>query len=330
MRINQSELVTTSIALTTFNGEDFLAYQLDSFLSQSQLPDEVVICDDASSDSTIKILKDFQESAPFKVYIHKNEMRLGLNSNFEKALSLCKGDIIFLSDQDDIWYKDKLKTVSNYFASNPDIDIIINNADYAEAGIEISKVTVMDKALHYGGKHGHLAGACSAMRKRYVNFLIPFPNSIPQYDVYINRWSSILNNKITLKETLQLWRIHQSNSSNSSQMVSSKIEPLFFRYWKNRKERPIETYIQNISQHQLMLRELDIKQSYLTHLPLAPSKNDITKNLSAIILANEYRRDLVGGKFFAKLKIISIMIFRNDYKYFKGWKSLMKDISGII
>ena len=323
-----------SIAMTTCNGENFLTHQLNSFISQSRLPDEVVICDDASSDNTLKLLKDFRESSPFEVRIHQNKTRLGLDRNFEKTLSLCNGDIIFLSDQDDIWYRDKVKIVSEYFASNPSVDIIINNADYAEAAagkdLEISRVTVMEKALHYGGKDAHLAGACSALRRRYINFLIPFPTSIPQYDVYINRWSSILNNKKLLKETLQLWRIHHSNSSNSSEMISSKIESLFSRYWNKRNDRPINTYIQNISQYKLMLLELNIKQRQLSRLPLASSANDITKILNAIIVANAHRRDLVKGRFFLKLKIISIMVFRNYYKYFKGWKSFMKDVSGII
>ena len=76
-----------SIAMTTFNGSKYLHQQLSSFLIQDYLPDELIICDDGSSDNTMEILKEFSESAPFSVKIFKNKTNLGFTKNFEKILS---------------------------------------------------------------------------------------------------------------------------------------------------------------------------------------------------------------------------------------------------
>ena len=94
-----------SIAMTAFNGAKYINEQLNSFASQTRLPDEVVVCDDISSDDTFEILDNFARSAPFKMIVVRNNKNLGYTKNFEKALSLCSGDLIFLSDQDDIWYR---------------------------------------------------------------------------------------------------------------------------------------------------------------------------------------------------------------------------------
>lgn len=95
--------------MCTYNGERYLQQQLDSFLDQSRRPDELVICDDASSDATPAILEGFIARAPFPVRIVRNESNLGSTRNFVQAISLCTGDLIALSDQDDLWRRDKLR-----------------------------------------------------------------------------------------------------------------------------------------------------------------------------------------------------------------------------
>ena len=94
-----------SIALCTYNGELFLQEQLDSYINQTLLPNELVINDDCSTDSTVAIINDFVKNAPFLCKI--NEANLRLTKNFERAIVRSTGDYIFLSDQDDVWKKDK-------------------------------------------------------------------------------------------------------------------------------------------------------------------------------------------------------------------------------
>ena len=84
-----------SIALCTYNGAKFLQEQLDSIAFQTRIPDEMIICDDQSKDSTLEILKNFVSKASFPVRLFLNEKNLGSTKNFGKAIGLCTGDIIF-------------------------------------------------------------------------------------------------------------------------------------------------------------------------------------------------------------------------------------------
>ena len=70
-------MTTVSIALCTYNGERFLDAQLASLVEQSHRPDEVVICDDDSSDATLGIIQTFADTAPFKVRLFRNSQNLG-------------------------------------------------------------------------------------------------------------------------------------------------------------------------------------------------------------------------------------------------------------
>ena len=112
-----AKTLTISIAMTTYNGEKYLQEQLDSFLGQNRLPDELVVCDDGSQDRTMAILESFSSRAPFPVRIYRNSAKLGYSKNFEKAGSLCTGDIIAFSDEDDVW--DAQKDVCQLFTIRP-------------------------------------------------------------------------------------------------------------------------------------------------------------------------------------------------------------------
>ena len=96
----------TSVALCTFNGEKFLQEQLSSILSQSVSVNEIVVCDDGSTDQTFEILKNYQGKFPKLFRIYRNQKNLGYVLNFEKAMSLCTGEIIFLCEKyNDLYYK---------------------------------------------------------------------------------------------------------------------------------------------------------------------------------------------------------------------------------
>lgn len=97
--------------MATYNGERFIRPQLDSFVRQTLLPTELIICDDGSTDSTLSIISDFSKSAPFPVVVVKNSTRLGYTANFLQAARLCQGNLIAFSDQDDEWDTQKLDCV---------------------------------------------------------------------------------------------------------------------------------------------------------------------------------------------------------------------------
>ncbi|MCX2481822.1 glycosyltransferase family 2 protein [Pedobacter sp. MC2016-15] len=96
-----------SVVMTTYNGERFLREQMESILSQTLQPDEIIVCDDRSSDGTVAILEQYKHIKGFSYVV--NEQQLGLIRNYKKAVSLAaKDNFVALSDQDDIWLADKL------------------------------------------------------------------------------------------------------------------------------------------------------------------------------------------------------------------------------
>src|SRR6266542_888200 len=107
-----------SVAIGTYNGEKFLNVQLESILQQTIPVHEIIVCDDHSGDDTINILREFEVSYPSLLKIFANEKNLGVVKNFEKAISLCTGNIIFLADQDDVWNNNKVESVLNFFRNN--------------------------------------------------------------------------------------------------------------------------------------------------------------------------------------------------------------------
>jgi glycosyltransferase involved in cell wall biosynthesis len=120
---------TISIALCTFNGERFLPLQLASILEQTRPPDEVILCDDGSSDRTVEILEDFAARAPFPVRLIRNPYTLGSTENFIQAISLCTGSLIALSDQDDRWHPTRLEHSERELATHPHASLLFSDAD---------------------------------------------------------------------------------------------------------------------------------------------------------------------------------------------------------
>lgn len=98
-----------SVALCTYNGARYLREQLQSIAGQSMPPDEIVVCDDGSTDETLQILNDFAAAATIPVRVHADGDRVGVVRNFERAIGRCSGDVIALADQDDVWLPEKLK-----------------------------------------------------------------------------------------------------------------------------------------------------------------------------------------------------------------------------
>lgn len=122
-----SKPLTVSIAMCTYNGERHLRAQLQSLRDQTRHPDELIICDDASHDSTLAIIDSFAQTAPFAVHIQKNTKNLGYVKNFEQAISLCTQDIVFLCDQDDVWEPTKISEVLACFDAEPAVGMVLHH-----------------------------------------------------------------------------------------------------------------------------------------------------------------------------------------------------------
>lgn len=138
-----------SVAMATFNGQDYISEQLNSLSNQIFLPAELVVCDDGSIDFTVDIIKDFAKTAPFPVKIILNENNLGPIDNFFKAAALCSGDWISFCDQDDFWFPNKISSAIEEIERRPNVSLVLQSAYFTNFELESTGI-VFPKFGAYG------------------------------------------------------------------------------------------------------------------------------------------------------------------------------------
>jgi glycosyltransferase involved in cell wall biosynthesis len=214
-----------SVAMTTHNGASFLGEQLESIFAQTRLPDELIVCDDQSCDETVIILRDYAGRAPFPMKVIVNEERLGSTKNFEKAMSLCCGDLIALCDHDDVWRSDKLAKIVERFGSDPDLGLVFSNADLInEQGLRLAgdawkkfKFSETRRKLLCDARGYDLLlsryfiiGATVAFRSKFRALLLPIPTGMATF--IHDRWIAVLISAVArigfIEDKLVAYRLH--------------------------------------------------------------------------------------------------------------------------
>src|SRR6267154_3101567 len=128
--------VKLSIAMCTYNGAAYLSEQFESLATQTRVPDELVVCDDSSTDNhTREMVAAFARRAPFAVRLFVNKQNLGSKRSFELAIRRCRGEIIFLCDQDDVWREDKLAVIERTFSSSPQTGLVFSDAELVDENL---------------------------------------------------------------------------------------------------------------------------------------------------------------------------------------------------
>lgn len=165
---------TVSIAMCTYNGSAFLLEQLNSLSAQTLKPNEIIISDDASTDDSIAICKAFAEKSNINIKIFENKSNIGYIKNFEKAISHCTQDIIFLCDQDDIWRSDKIDQIVKVFNSEPEVGLILHNF----SKIDDYNRPMINKNETYGLKNLTSCQLPDEIMNNSINvFLEPYPRA---------------------------------------------------------------------------------------------------------------------------------------------------------
>lgn len=217
--------MSSSVAMCTYNGEKFLKQQLNSILNQTLAVDEIIICDDRSTDSTISILNSYKEKYPdlFKIFI--NNENIGSVKNFEKAISLCKNEIIFLSDQDDIWVTNKVEVITTTFKNNQEILVIATNGYGIDDLDQLADVITVWDVIKFVKANGYLfdyfnilnlkdnfcTGATMALKIEIRNELFPIPVVRGlHHDKWIALVAASTNRLVFLDEKLIYYREHSN------------------------------------------------------------------------------------------------------------------------
>lgn len=318
---------TVSIALCTYNGEKYLPEQLLSYARQSRLPDELVVCDDASTDTTFSILETFARTLPFPVRLYVNPTNVGYVKNFENAIEKCTGDIIFFSDQDDVWHVEKISAVTEVFEKDPNVGLTYANAEVVDRDLRPMDRTLWER-LEFTEKcqkifaegngidllllDGYTPGSSLAFRARFKHLILPIPDEI--YFTHDN-WTSLCvaavsKTAIVSKELIK-YRQHDKQTSGgaksepSSMMVTTK--------------KAIESH----NQFSGIIKQLAELRSRLEATGSLSKTLDLKICRAQSFLA--FRNNLSKHSFRRTHQIVRQVFRGNYYKYANGIRSAVKD-----
>lgn len=267
--------VRFSVAMCTFNGEQHLEEQLQSFINQQRRPEELVVCDDGSTDRTLALLESFAASAPFPVHVVRNPQNLGYTRNFVKAIGLCSGDLVALADQDDIWYPAKLRKLEDVFLKEPEVDGIFSDGDIIDGHSEPTGATLWRSFLFGPSeedrfRNGHAAeellrrnvvtGMAFAMRRSAFNSIPDIPGSW-MHDGWFAMMLAVRGKLHACPERLVGYRVHQTQQFGTPPTLRGKL--LLLRsgglraYTQRVRERNLDEYRRTAAQFDDLLSILE-------------------------------------------------------------------------
>lgn len=215
-----------SVVICTYNGERFVRKQIESILHQTVAVDEIIIYDDHSTDKTLGILQEYQKLYPQLIILHQQGKNRGVVKNFEQAIQQCKGDIIFLSDQDDIWYPYKVQVILDYFEDNGYAALVFTDGDLIdESGNSLKRTlwqawefnsywqdrwSINDLAFDdlVRGKN-KVTGATVAFRSELKKHIFPFRTiAVYFHDAWLALYAAKQQGLFFIEQPLIQYRVH--------------------------------------------------------------------------------------------------------------------------
>lgn len=216
-----------SVCICTYNGEEYIEEQVKSIINQTVCVDEIVLSDDNSTDNTIKKAETILKQSNINNVILKNEQNLGVTKNFEKACLAATGDIIFFSDQDDIWLQNKVERVIREFENNNQAQLVFSdavlfdeNGDLSESCWERFNFDSRDKVFNKNQmdcilKRWFVTGATMAVRRDLLEKCLPFKGQL-LHDQILSFVACSSNSCCAINDKLIKYRQH------SNQVVGAK------------------------------------------------------------------------------------------------------------
>ncbi|MGD0646773.1 MAG: glycosyltransferase family 2 protein [Acidobacteriaceae bacterium] len=312
-----------SVAMCTYNGAAYLREQLESIARQTRLPDELVICDDGSSDATPNIVEEFARTVSFPVKFFRNPQNLGSTRNFEKAIGLCTCDLIALSDQDDIWMPEKLSRQAIMMENEPQLGGVFTDAHLMDAESKINEQLLWSRLaftpqlqmkFQRGGgiaqllKKSFVTGATLMIRRDVLQPILPIPGSWV-HDGWIAWMLAIYSKLALINEPLIAYRVH------GNQQFGVPTASLKERIGAARSVGKTP-YISIAREYQELERRLAERND--------PKGNAILPAVRQKV-AFLYERGSVSDNRISRLRFV-LRNTRNYHRYFSGLRGMVKDI----
>lgn len=229
-----------SVALCTYNAGEFLVPMLESLLQQTWDHTEIVCVDDKSSDGTVQVLQDYGNRYPGKFRIYTNEINLGYIRNFEKCLSLCRGELIAIADHDDIWKPHKIETLVNAIGDATMVysDSVHIDKDGNELGRKISDSFRLHDRPHPNAFifYDFIWGHTTLLKKQLLDLALPIPANMP-YDTWLAYTAASVSHIHYVDEVLTGWRQHDDSFTSVTYRANQdKKEEVNRRYDEHRQK----------------------------------------------------------------------------------------------
>jgi glycosyltransferase involved in cell wall biosynthesis len=211
-----------SVCIATYNGEKYIREQLESIIPQLPENGEIIISDDSSTDKTLEIINSIKDK---RIKIFSNQKFRSPIFNFENAIRQAQGKYIFLADQDDKWFSNKIEIMLNALQNH---DLVVSNAFIGDESLNIIKDSYFKNLL----RNSYL-GCCIAFDRKLINIALPFPENIPMHDMWIGMVAEVYFKPIFIPDKLMIYRRHSDNVTSISENFTSNnsfVSKLSFRY----------------------------------------------------------------------------------------------------
>ena len=219
-----------SVCMATFNGERFISQQVSTIIKQLRQDDELIISDDSSTDNTVEIIKGFHDN---RIILLENQKFNNPILNVENSIKNSKGNIIFLSDQDDVWFNGKVQEMIEWLGF---YDLVVSDCKVTDENLNILSPSFFKSRKSGKGviknlfKNSYL-GCCMAFKRTLLKYILPFPKNIPMHDWWIGLVAELTGKVIFLEEPLIFYRRHnKSVSATARQSNEILFKKLKWRY----------------------------------------------------------------------------------------------------
>ena len=318
--------LTLAVAMTTYNGEKYLPEQLESLVRQTRLPDEMVVCDDVSTDGTLAILQEFAASAPFPVRILQNTQNVGSSLNFWKVFSLVESDVTFFCDQDDVWAPEKIASAAAVFESEPEVELVLMDDLWVDAEgkplfharrnerlrkpLEHENTFRTLFALRHPGWAAHSMAVRTVVREKIT--ALPL---VPMFDNWLF-WTLGATTEVRVRlEPLTHFRRHGGNVTSHSGKERNPFK-LFFRMLRRRQD--VQHFDQRIAYHRRLAEFLQTQEPL--QIP------EIQRYHTRIFQHLQGRRDAIAHPLWRPWLVLREIFNGNYFAFSKGIRNIFSDL----
>ena len=219
-----------SVCVTTYNGERYIEQQLRSILEQIAADDEVIVSDDGSTDNTLKIVDSIGDK---RIRIRHSSAHY-FKDNFIEAMCEAKGDIIFLSDQDDVWLPGKYERCIKELE---EVDLVCTNSEMTDGELNIIEPNFF--SIYHSGPgvfknalNNTYYGSCMAFRRSLLKAALPMPSTREiGHDIWLGLVAEMTGKVRFIDTPYLLYRRHEDAKTSTNGLLQRSKRPLWLKIW---------------------------------------------------------------------------------------------------